>query len=313
MLRWGLLGTGDRLARAIAPAMRACGHDLAVVGSRSLTRAQAFAAGHGVRRARGDYAAVLDADDVDAVYVGLPNAWHERWTVAALQAGKHVLCAQPLSTDAASAGRIAAAAATAGVLLAEGVPAWFHPRTQAALELVHSGGIGQVRAVHAACGYRLADPAGFRADPAHGGALLDAGSGPVAAARWFAGAEPTGVRAIRRRWDSGVDSAVTALLGFPSGTLGSVYAAFDGGEQDRLELVGTQGCLQLDHVFLPASGSPEVTLLRDGDVVGRWATDVYQCVVAAFADAVSGARPPRPLDDSVATAEVCERIRTDAL
>src|SRR5688572_21136140 len=100
MLRWGLIGAGTQAARAVAPAMRAAGHDLAVVASRSLTRAQGFAANHGVRRARGDYGDVLDARDVDAVYVGLPNALHEEWAVAALEAGKHVLVARPLAVDA---------------------------------------------------------------------------------------------------------------------------------------------------------------------------------------------------------------------
>ena len=211
MLRWGILGAGLVAHAAAAPAMREAGHDLAAVGSRSLTRAQAFASRHGVRRARGSYDDVLAARDVDAVYVALHPAAHEEWAIAALDAGKHVLCERPLSVDGASAARIAAAAVANGCLVMESQPSRFHPRTQALLELVDGGDIGHVRVITAVVSQRMRDLENFRSHPEQGGgALLDSGTAAVATSRWVAGEEPDGVLSLDRRWRTGVDGATAA-------------------------------------------------------------------------------------------------------
>ena len=311
MLRWGILGAGTVADVAMAPAMRDVGHDLAVVGSRSLTRAQAFAARHGVRRARGSYDEVLGARDVDAVYVATHTGGHEEWAVAALDAGKHVLCEQPLSTDAASAARISAAAVAAGCTVMEASVARFHPRTQALLEIVDSGEVGQVRLVHAAISYRMRDLDNFRADPAlGGGALLDGGSRAVAMARWVMGEEPESVQALARRWRGGVDGATSALLSFPSGGVAVASASFEGAAHEGLEIIGTQGSLRTNLAY-SAAGLDEVSLERDGRSIGTWQADPYQRMLAAFATAASrGADPLLPVEDAVATASVLDAIRS---
>jgi predicted dehydrogenase len=311
MLRWGILGAGSVADRAMAPAMRDVGHDLAVVASRSLTRAQAFASRHGVRRARASYDDVLSARDVDAVYVGVHTAGHEEWAVAALDAGKHVLCAQPLSTDAGSAARIAAASLAAGTTVMEGNPARFHPRTQALLEIVDGGDIGQVRMVQASISHRMRDLDSFRASPElGGGALLDGGSRAVAMARWVMGEEPQAVQSLARRWRGGVDGMVAALLSFPSGGIAAVSASFEGAAHEVLEITGTQGALRTDLPFT-ATALDEVSLTRDGRSIGTWQADPYQRMLAAFEAATSsGLQPQLPVDDSVATASVLDAIRS---
>jgi D-xylose 1-dehydrogenase (NADP+, D-xylono-1,5-lactone-forming) len=314
MLRWGILGAGGVAGGWLAPAMRAAGHDLAVVGSRSLTRAQAFAANHGVRRARGSYEEVLEATDVEAVYVSLPNAVHERWTVAALEAGKHVLCEKPLSVDAASGGRMAAASAASRRLLMEALIARFHPRTQALVEVVRSGEIGEVRLIHAAASMRMRAADSHRARVEQGGgALLDLGVYGVAATRWVAGSEPDGVRAVQRRWPTGVDGTTTALLAFADGTSASVHASYDAAPHEIVEVVGTDGVVRVPQAFTAAGGDKTV-LMHDDDVIGTWQADPVQLMLTAFADAVAhGKQAPLPVDDSLATVEVLDRIRAAAI
>jgi D-xylose 1-dehydrogenase (NADP+, D-xylono-1,5-lactone-forming) len=313
MLRWGILGPGVIAGGALAPAMRACGHDLAVVGSRSLSRAQAFAAANGVRRARGSYREVVEADDVDAVYIALPNDLHEEWAIAALEAGKHVLCEKPLATDAAAAGRMAAASATHGRLLMEALMTWFHPRTAALIELLRADAIGELKTIHAAFGFRLRDPHNYRARPeSGGGALLDVGVYGVAASRWVARGEPEGVRAVQRRWATGVDGTTAALLQFPGGAVGSVHASFDTAHHEVLEIVGAEGRLRLPKAFT-AGRDDEVVIERDGVAMEAWQDDPYVRMVEAFAQATRTGAPPLTIDDAVATAEVLDRIRTSAL
>ncbi len=309
MLRWALLGTGRAAAACYAPALRAAGHDLAVVASRSLTRAQAFAANHGVRRARGRYEDALEASDVDAVLVALPNALHEQWAGAALEAGKHVLCPAPAAPSGEAVGRMGAVAARTGRLLAEGIAARHHPRFVAVLDLVWAGGIGEVRLISASASRRVRDPQDFRCRlDQGGGALLDVGSHEVAVARWLAGTEPTAVQAVQTRWSTGVDGTTGAVLAFPTGAVAALQASFDARPHGSLEIVGSDGCLTLDDAFF-AGPDVEVTLRRDGEVVGAWRADPFERLVSAFATAAGGGAALPDVDDSVATAEVLDRIR----
>ena len=313
MLRWGILGAGLIAHAAVAPAMREAGHDLAAVGSRSLTRAQAFASKHGVRRARGSYDDVLAARDVDAVYVALHPSAHEEWAIAALDAGKHVICESPLATDGAAAARIAAAAVANGCVAMEAQPAWFHPRTAALRELVDGGDIGQVRLVTAVISSRMRDLDNFRAHPDQGGgALLSAGVEAVAACRWLVGEEPDGVQAVARRWRTGVDGATAGLLSFPSGAIATVATSFEGAAHEVLEVTGTYGAVRTQ---LPFSAGPndEVVLKHNGAEVGSWRADPYQRMMTAFASAVAaGADAPLPIEDAVATASVLDSLRSAA-
>ncbi|MFM8482023.1 MAG: Gfo/Idh/MocA family protein, partial [Actinomycetota bacterium] len=96
MIRWGFLGAGYVASRAMAPAVHAArGAVLQAVASRDPQRSASLEP----RVVVGDYAQLLDAPDVDAVYISLTNTQHHEWVVAALQAGKHVLCEKPLGVS----------------------------------------------------------------------------------------------------------------------------------------------------------------------------------------------------------------------
>lgn len=310
MLRWGILGTSAGAARDVAPALRACGHDLAVVGSRSRSRAQQFAASQGIRRARPSYDEVLAADDVDCVYVPLPNALHEEWAIKALQAGKHVLCAQPLATSVDGTRRMAAAAAAAGRVLMEGMWVRAHPRTEALLEMVREGELGHLRAVTATLGAAPATARDIRFDPRlGGGALLDVGGGQVAMTRWLVGESPDGVCATPRLGASGVDLATAAAARFPSGASAAWHAALDVAKSDELTVAGSQATVRLPAAFEPPRDRPAVIERSDGSTV-TFAGDGIERALQRFAAAVVDGKPsPLPIDDAIATAEVLDRLR----
>lgn len=310
MLRWGILGTSAAAGRDVAPALRACGHDLAVVGSRSRSRAQQFAASQGIRRARPSYDEVLAADDVDCVYVPLPNALHEEWAIRALQAGKHVLCPTPMATSADGTRRMAAAAATAGRVLMEGVWARTHPRTDALMEMVREGDLGPLRTVTATFGAAPASARDIRFDPAlGGGALLDTGSVQVAMTRWLVGESPDGVCATSRLGARGVDLATAAAARFPSGVSAAWQAALDVAGVDQLTVAGTHATVRLPAAFAPPPNRPAVLERGDGSTV-TFAGDGIERAVQRFAAAVVDGKPaPLSADDAIATAEVLDRLR----
>lgn len=313
MLRWGILGTASVAGDALAPSVRALGHDLAVVGSRSRSRAQQFAAAQGVRRARGSYEEVLAADDVDCVFLALPNALHEAWAVAALEAGKHVLCARPLSTSADGARRMAAAAAAGRRVLMEALWTRAHPRTEALLEMVRDGELGAVRAVTAARGATPATAHDIRLDPTlGGGALLDAGGEQVAMSRWVVGEEPAAARGLARLAATGVDAATVVALRFPAGATAALHAALDVARADELTVAGSRATAHLADAFAPQPGSRPVIERSDRAPLALGGDGVERTLQRFADDAAGGAPVARTLDDAIATAETLDRVRVAA-
>lgn len=114
---FGFLGAGMIATTALSPAVHAAdGAHLQAVAARDIDRARSL---EPAGKAYDDYSAVLADDTVDVVYIALANDAHERWTLAALEAGKHVLCEKPLGLDVAQVRRMTDAAAAADRLLVE--------------------------------------------------------------------------------------------------------------------------------------------------------------------------------------------------
>src|SRR6056297_2737633 len=349
-VRIGILSTANIARKAVGPAVQACdGTELVAVGSRDEGRARAFADELGIERAHGSYEALLDDPDVDAIYVALPNALHERWTVRALQAGKHVLCEKPLAPTAAACLRMGEAAQQAGRVLMEAFMYRFHPRVLAAVTAVKEGRVGRPSLVDAAFTFRVGRPDDIRLSTAlAGGALLDVGCYTVDAARRLLGEQPEAVVAVAR-FDGddggddaddggerrsaepaapdedgaagryGVDLETAGLLRFPSGAIATVRSALTLPRREALEIRGDAGSLLLDRAFLPGAGPTE---LRFEDAAGETSSetvpgkDPYLAMVEAFADRVRGdARPELPASDAeeaAATLRIVERMAASA-
>jgi len=211
---FGFLGAGGIATGALAPAVHAGdGAHLQAVAARSVERAAAL---QPAGRTYDDYAALLVDDTVDVVYVALSNDLHEPWTVAALEAGKHVLCEKPLGLDAAQVRRMTDAAAAADRLLVE---AWWyrwHPRTRRAVDLVRSGALGRVVRVEAEFSFDSDLTGNYRVDPDRGGGgIYDVGCYAVDAARWALQAGALEVLHAEGEVRGGVDVRASARLGLP--------------------------------------------------------------------------------------------------
>ena len=261
-LRWGILGTA-RINRRIVPAMRRSRRsELLAVASRHRDRAEAYAKEWSVPRALAGYQTLLDDSSIDAVYIPLPNSDHVPWTLAAIAAGKHVLCEKPLALDPADIDRIAAAAAAAHVVVEEGFMYRHEPLTSRVVELIGSGAIGTVRAIVSGFTFALgvnepngALPSGvqnIRMNPAlGGGSLWDVGGYPVTYTQLIAGHEPKLVFGTARWSTSGVDEEFMGLLRFDEGVTASVYAGFRAAYRTWLEVLGSDGGLTVPNPFKP--------------------------------------------------------------
>jgi D-xylose 1-dehydrogenase (NADP+, D-xylono-1,5-lactone-forming) len=173
MLRWGFIGAGYVASRALAPAVhKSPNAHLQAVASRNPTLASAL----NPTTTYSDYNALLADSKIDAIYISLPNHLHATWTIAALNAGKHVLCEKPFATSLSDATAMAEAATQNQRTLMEAIWFNFHPRTRRLVQLIESGELGEISQINSSFSFQIAAPDNYRLkDNMGGGALLDLG------------------------------------------------------------------------------------------------------------------------------------------
>jgi predicted dehydrogenase len=254
-LRIGVLG-----AARIAPLalIRPARHNpevvVAAVAARDGARARKFAATNGIARVHDDYEALIADPDLDAIYNPLPNGLHGKWTRAALQAGKHVLCEKPFTANAAEAREIAGEAAASGLVVMEAFHYRYHPLSLRAEEIIASGELGTLNRVEAALCFPLPMFSDIRYNYAlAGGALMDAGCYAVHMARTFGGSAPEVVSAQAKLRDPQVDRAMTAELRFSEGHTGRIRCSMWSARllEISTRVVGDRGELRLFNPVTP--------------------------------------------------------------
>ncbi len=315
-IRLGVLSTA-RINDLILPAARACEHlEVVAIASRELSRAQRYAAEHGIERAYGSYDALLEDGALDAVYVPLPNALHVEWSERALTAGKHVLCEKPLARSRREAGRAFDVADGAGRILAEAFMYRHHPQTPCIKSLLEAGAIGPLRLIRASQRFRVdqdGDVRFFR--ELEGGALMDVGCYCVDFARFVAG-EPTRVYGEQRLNDDGVDLLFSGTMRFANDVLAQFDAGLDVPQRDHLELVGADGTMEVHDPWMSGEAEkPAILIQRDGETerIATEGPDAYQLQLEDFAAAINGERAPLlGRDDAVGQAAAIEALYASA-
>jgi D-xylose 1-dehydrogenase (NADP+, D-xylono-1,5-lactone-forming) len=291
-LRWGILSTADITSKLLDSGSD---QEFVAVASRDQGRAQAYADAHGIARAYGSYEELLADPEVDAVYNPLPNSMHVEWSIAAMRAGKHVLCEKPMSRHPEEVERAFDVAEETGMVLAEAFMWRHNPQVVRMRELIDGGEIGTLRLIRAAFSFALVgDPDNIRlAGDLEGGGLMDVGCYCVSGCRTVAGAEPERVYAEQVIGGRDVDVALTATLRFPGDVLAVMDCGLSYAPRDELEAIGDAGSLFLDD---PWHGRSAVIEVRRADgSVEREETgpaNSYEREMADFEAAVRGERDP---------------------
>ena len=295
-MRLGLLSTANINRKLVAGALASARAEVVAVASRDLDRARIQAAELGIPRAHGSYEDLLADDDVDAVYISLPNALHVEWSVRALMAGKHVLCEKPLSRHPDDVADAFDAADASGCVLMEAFM-WRHtPQTGRLRELVAD--LGALRMVRAHFSFPARPQGDIRLDAGlDGGALMDVGCYCVSAARLVCGTEPVAFSA--HRTGGGVDVAMAATMRFPGDLLAHFDCAMNAAQRSELEVVGDQRRLLVRDPF----HCRDVGIELDGERIDVPFADPYGCELDDLAAVIAGERPQRfGRDDAIAQA-----------
>lgn len=316
-VRWGVLGCASIALDRVIPAM--AGADMArlvAIASRTLAKAEQAAGRLGIEKAYGTYEALLNDPEVEAVYIPLPNGLHAAWSIKALRAGKHVLCEKPITVNAAEAREIERVRQETGSYCLEAYASRFNPVQARAVEIAHSGVLGELRFMHTVSSFLMEtqDPADVRLQAnIGGGALYDMGCYALDAQRLVAGRPP------RRAWAAmqwserfDVDIAGTAMLDYGDGLMGTVQWGFNVPWGGPFSVIGEAGRLTGPYGWGAPSGEPAMLLQ-----VGRETEPItvvehvngYTAEVQDLSEAIRGLHAPRfageSLVDTMRTIDAC--------
>jgi 1,5-anhydro-D-fructose reductase (1,5-anhydro-D-mannitol-forming) len=320
-MRWGLVGASTIADEHMVWAIRSvAGSDIGWVVSGSDAHGKAFAAEHGIPNVTTDLARMLADPSVGAVYISSTNDKHHPQAMAAIAAGKHVLCEKPLAMTVADAAGMVRAAADKGVIFATNHHLRNAGSHRAIRDLIASGRIGRVLSVrvhHAVLlpphlqGWRIESP------DAGGGVIPDITVHDADTVRFLLGEDPVTVVAQSgvSGMGQGVEDSVMSVWSMPSGAMVMAHESFTHVfGRTGIEVYGTEGAVFARGVMTQEPlGRIDLVTARERTQVQFRNHDLYDEGVAVFSRATSGrGRPSADGNDGVKSLAVALAVRDAA-
>lgn len=327
-VRWGILGTANIATERTIPAIgQAVGAECVAIASRDLAKAQAVARSFDIPRSYGSYGDLLADDDVDCVYIPLPNQLHVEWAGAAMRAGKAVLCEKPLCLTADEVRELVRVRDETEGLIEEALVFRSHPQWAFIGKLLRAGAIGAPLAAQGTIAKRFLDPDDIRNQPGlGGGATYDLGVYVIAACNLVFGRAPSRVSAVMDADpEFGVDRLVTAVLDYGDAQA-SFIASSQGGTgawatHQHFSIVGSEGWLRADFPYAQARPTECSVMVGDCTSVANFATNAkvfepvnqYRLQVERFS-ALFGKEPAPhwPIEDALLSLRIIEALFASA-
>ena len=253
-VNWGILSTA-RIAHTFAKDIAHCeSAKLVAVGSRHLDNAQEFAAAHGIPHAYGSYEDLLNDPHIDAIYIATPHTLHADNAIAALKAGKHVLCEKPATTSPEELERIISVAKTEDRFFMEAMWTYFLPAINKALEWVNAGQIGKLLHVKASFGFTMPYSATSReyARELGGGCLLDMGIYPIALDALFNTDDAPPVVLNSDVAPNGADNDVLWMYRYNE-VVSVLHSSFKSNLGNDALLIGTEGTIKIPDFWMAST------------------------------------------------------------
>lgn len=271
MQRWGILGTSFISETVAAQIIANQDSQLQAVAGRTQQTLDQFAETFSIPDRYTDYQALIDDENVDIVYIGLPNHVHHQYLIKALAAGKHVLCEKSLSVDMQKTDQIMEAVKKSNQSVIEGLMYAHHPFTKVLLALLENGRLGEVTHINAEY---CVDIAQF-VNPQGGGVVYDLGCYPLSTVHLIAhrlfGATVADdmVMTGRGKVDDAIGNVIEAhaQITFNDSLNATVKVAEHYDTQPLLEIETERAVVTLkSNLWMPENGENELTVVfKEGD------------------------------------------------
>ena len=260
---WGILGLGNIAATFAADLALVADARLRAVASRDSDKAGAFAREYGSERAYGSYEALFQDPEVEVIYIASPHSLHKAHTLAALKAGKHVLCEKPMGINAREVDEMVELARSKKRFLMEALWSRFNPSIKRAHQMVREETLGPLSYLRADFAFPALDrdPEGRLLNPAlAGGSLLDIGIYPVFLAYLMLGV-PRDIRVLAHFHRTGVEKQIGLLFDY-AGAMAMLYSGFTSTSEMKAELSCRRGSIHLEPRWHQAAS---LSVVREGE------------------------------------------------
>ena len=310
----GIIGAGHiagKIARTLAQTE---GVDCLAIGSRSLEKAQAFAASFGVPRAYGSYSELIEDPDVDLVYVATPHSHHFDVTMEAIRKGKPCLVEKAFMANARQTKEVLDLSKEKGVFVAEAIWTRYQPAAQIINRLISYGKVGRVRMISATLAYSIEDKPRVMLPELCGGALLDLG---VYALNFVRMVCPNHIEKIDSQCilsDTGVDLTESVSITLSGGIMANIQSSACCAGYNTAVVAGSEGYLVIDNVNNPQ----RISIYAKGgifkeEIVVPDSISGYEYEFLACKDAISkGLTEPKemPHDEILFIMELMDDLRS---
>lgn len=247
-IRWGIVGAG-RIARSFAQDIQGTkSARLVAIASRSKASADEFALEYDAPLAFSNYDEMFASNEIDAVYIATPHTHHKEQAIAALRAGKHVLCEKPATVSLAELEALIEVAKCENRYFMEGMWTYFLPVIKKAQQWIEEGRIGTIRHIRADFGFHIPYDPTLREynKTLGGGCLLEIGIYPIAMAWLFISKEPNQQMCWSNLADNGVEDDVVVINRYDSDSAtAQLSASYRCKLPNRLELIGDKGSISI--------------------------------------------------------------------
>lgn len=300
MIKWGILSTANIARKALIPAIQLA-HNAEVSAISSQSGSQDHIANEfGIEKSYSSYEQLLEDDNIDAVYIPLPNSYHKKWVIAAAKKGKHVLCEKPAALNVKETIEMVEACTKNNVLFMEAFMYQFHPQHTRVKSMISEGVIGAIKLVRSSFSFpiditsnniRLNRQLG-------GGSIYDVGCYPIHASRLILDEEPEQVYVTGMVPEHlGIDTNAQGIISFPNGVQALFDSSFEQPFKNSYEIVGTKGAIEVPFAFRPdANPNGGVVRLKstNGQVIKEetFVANQYQLQVEHFSDCIFNKKLP---------------------
>jgi predicted dehydrogenase len=314
--RWGILAPGKIAHKFVAGVQSLPDAEVVAVGSRTLEKAQAFAAQYKIPRAYGSYAELAADKNLDAIYVATPHNFHLDAALLCFRQGRPVLCEKPMAPNLAQAREMVECARANRVFLMEALWTRFQPAMGVVRQWLDAGRIGELRRLECDFSFRAPfNPESRLFNPAlAGGGLLDVGIYALALTSWVFKGLPERHASLAALGETGVDEQAGVFFLYPRGEMAVLTFGTRTQGTISARIVGTEGCIEIPTPFYRAQeavlkvGQTEIRERRPFSASGYEyeAIEVARCVRAGLTES-----PSVPLDESLSLATTMDRLRAE--
>lgn len=314
-VKWGIVSTAAIGTEHVIPAMmhgKYC--DIQAIASRSKDSAKKVAERFAIPKAYGSYEELLNDDEIEAVYIPLPNHLHVLWSIKALQAGKHVLIEKPIGLSSQEGQKLLDESHKYPELkIMEAFMYRHHPQWIKVKGMVESEKIGKLKAIQSSFSFFEDSPESIVNNKQYGGgSLMDIGCYPISLSRFLFNAEPKKVYSkIEYHPEFKTDTLATAVLEFEEGT-SSFFSSTLMPDNQQVEIFGSEGRIKLEIPFNPiANEQAKIWLYHESmkEEIVFDNCDQYTIQGDLFSLAIlNDCEVPTPLQDAVDNMKVIERV-----